>query len=412
MTNVKASFLRNNLPEVIFYLVCWILVLAVPIFLEAYDSAIDGEITFQWVDIGYAYVGYVPFLICFLIGKLVLEPRLFFAGHYGYFIVSTLLVAFLVASGFSYLTPDRRSRHHERHRLEQLQAEREALRDSIAQSQTDSVAIATGINIGRATPHPHPIVCPPMRRHQHNGEDRRRKPLSRGLFMPMFFMTLLLMVASLGVAITFRFRRDQLDLKEKQAARLQSELDYLKYQINPHFFMNTLNNIHALVDIDGELAKEAIIELSRMMRYLLYESNHPTVPLQKELDFMQQYLELMRLRCDDSVTISYESPIQPDVALQTGIPPMLLISFIENAFKHGISSQDSSYIQVSIQCEDQCLHFHCHNSNFNQNSNRRQLGGVGLDNVRKRLELLYPGQYTLQIVPTEADFTVDLWLPM
>lgn len=127
---------------------------------------------------------------------------------------------------------------------------------------------------------------------------------------------------------------------------------------------------------------------------------------------MQQYLELMRLRCDDSVTISYESPIQPDVALQTGIPPMLLISFIENAFKHGISSQDSSYIQVSIQCEDQCLHFHCHNSNFNQNSNRRQLGGVGLDNVRKRLELLYPGQYTLQIVPTEADFTVDLWLPM
>lgn len=411
MTNLKAYILRKNLLEVCFYLLCWAFVLVVPIFLEAYDSAMDSEFDFQWVDIGYAYLGFVPFVICFLVGKLVLEPRLYFAGRYGSFIVSTVLVALLVAMGFSFLTPTRRTRHQERHRLERLKEEQYAECDSSVMA-ADTVCLAAEDVSKTVTSRSCPTRTTRSVEQRHRGRGRHRKPLMQGPFMPMFFMTLLMMSASLGVAMAFRYRRDQLTLKEKQAARLQSELDYLKYQINPHFFMNTLNNIHALVDIDGELAKEAIIELSRMMRYLLYESNHPTVPLQKELEFVQQYLELMRLRCDDSVSISYESPIEPSLARQSVIPPMLLISFVENAFKHGISPQDHSYIQVSICCEDQQFHFHCRNSNFSQKSNRKQLGGVGLDNVRKRLELLFPGQYSLQIVPTEADFTVDLWLPM
>lgn len=384
MTNVKAFFFRNNLPELVFYLLCWAFVLVVPIFLEAYYSAFDSEIGFQWAHIGYSYLGYLPFMICFLVAKFMLEPRLYYAGHYRSFVVSTILVALLVTLGVRTVASKPGMRRHELYRQEQTM-------------------------IGSQSP----ADCAQTPNDRRSNRGRRHKPLMRSPFWPMFFMNLLVMTASLGVSVAFRYRRDQLDLKEKQAARLQSELDYLKYQINPHFFMNTLNNIHALVDIDGNLAKEAIIELSRMMRYLLYESNYSTVPLQKELDFVQHYLELMRLRCDDSVSIRYESAVEPDIALQLCIPPMLLISFVENAFKHGISYRDPSYIHILIRCDgNRQFHFHCRNSNFSNESNRQQQGGVGLDNVRKRLELLYPGRYTLQIVPAQSDFTVDLRLPL
>lgn len=408
MANLKAILLRNNTPEALFYLACWVFVLLVPIFLEAYDSATDSNISFQWSEIAFAYIGYIPFFVCFLLGKLVLEPRYYFAGHYKRFFAYSVLAAFIVTFAFSYVAPQRRRfQRHEGQRFERQVQQSEALRDSILKA---TMPPPPEIDAERGHRHHRPERGP-----EHIGRDGRPhpdKPLMRGPFLPMFMMTLLMMGASLGVAIAFRYRRDQLASKEKQAARLQSELDYLKYQINPHFFMNTLNNIHALVDIDGELAKEAIIELSRLMRYLLYESNQPTVPISKELSFVQQYLELMRLRCDDTVTISYERPSDSNLALQTCIPPMLLISFIENAFKHGISHKEHSFIQVSISCEDERFHFHCHNSNFSNESTLQQQGGVGLDNVRKRLELIYPGRYTLEIVPAETDFTVDLWLPL
>ena len=122
---------------------------------------------------------------------------------------------------------------------------------------------------------------------------------------------------------------------------LTSELDYLKYQINPHFFMNTLNNIHALVDIDSKLAKDAIIELSRMMRYMLYETSSPTVPLRNELEFHRHFVQLMRLRFDDSVKVNYQDPDKNASCLNAQVPPLIGIVFIENAFKYGISHRHS-----------------------------------------------------------------------
>lgn len=226
---------------------------------------------------------------------------------------------------------------------------------------------------------------------------------------------LVIYLGFLPFLLIFLFRHQQIgqqiDRQELQTASLQSELDYLKYQINPHFFMNTLNNIHALVDIDGELAKEAIIRLSRLMRYLLYESNQPTVPIQKELQFIQQYVELMKLRCDDSVSLSFQNDIDPHHQ-HLVVPPLLVISFIENAFKHGISHREPSFIEVSIKADDAYLHFHCRNSRFSHESNPQQQGGVGLDNIRKRLDLIYPGRYKLVIEPTDHEFLVDLTIPI
>ena len=175
--------------------------------------------------------------------------------------------------------------------------------------------------------------------------------------------------------------------------------------------MNTLNNIHALVDIDSERAKQTIIELSHLMRYILYETNQPTVSLRRELTFVRHFLKLMKLRFDESVTLTYEEPDSAASGLEVGIPPLLLLTFIENAFKHGISHREPSFIDIKMTFEDKQLHFHCANSNFSSVSMRAQQGGVGLENVKKRLQLIYPNNHTLHIVPTDQVFTVDLWIP-
>ena len=147
---------------------------------------------------------------------------------------------------------------------------------------------------------------------------------------------ILMFAANLGIKSYFRSRDDRKRLAELEHENLEQQLEYLRYQINPHFFMNTLNNIHALVDIDPEKAKDTILELSKMMRFVLYEGNKQSVPLVRELDFIRHYITLMQLRYTDKVRIILDLPTEtPDHTL----PPLILISFVENAFKHGVSYQ-------------------------------------------------------------------------
>ena len=190
---------------------------------------------------------------------------------------------------------------------------------------------------------------------------------------------------------------------------LEQQLAYLKYQINPHFFMNTLNNIHALVDIDPEKAKDTILELSKMMRYVLYEGEKQMIPLQRETDFQKTYISLMRLRYTDKVKISVQLPERvPEV----GIPPLLLITFVENAFKHGISYKQESFIDVKLSLDDDRLKFTCKNSNTATKDKDDLEGGVGLANVKQRLELLYGENYTLDFDETDNTYEVLLLLPL
>lgn len=134
-------------------------------------------------------------------------------------------------------------------------------------------------------------------------------------------------------------------LKELEHQHLESELKYLKYQLNPHFFMNTLNNIHALVDIDSEKAKKTIIELSKLMRYVLYEANKSQISLKYEIQFLENYIALMKLRYTEHLDIQTEFPL---IVPHVQIPPLLFISLLENAFKHGVSYRESSYIHVLL----------------------------------------------------------------
>ena len=171
--------------------------------------------------------------------------------------------------------------------------------------------------------------------------------------------------------------------------------------------MNTLNNIHALVDIDPEKAKDTIVELSKMMRYVLYEGNKQGVPLSREFEFIRHYVALMQLRYTDKVKITLDIP---DAVPDREIPPLLLITFIENAFKHGITYQRQSFVNVSITIEGNRLHFICSNSKAETPNQER--GGVGLDNVRKRLDLIYPQQYTLDIDDQPQAYTAQLIIPL
>lgn len=225
----------------------------------------------------------------------------------------------------------------------------------------------------------------------------------------IFFGGLLLMGMNLGVKLYFRSQEDADILSQIEKHALERQLQYLKYQVNPHFLMNTLNNIHALVDIDPERAKTSIVELSKLMRYVLYEGNNKLTSLSREVQFLNNYVRLMSMRYSDNVRISLDVPeILPDSML----PPLLLVIFVENAFKHGISYRNKSFVEISLKPQADRLLFSCRNSRQQKPQDENMKGGVGLSNVRRRLDLLFPGNYTLDIKEQEDTYTVCLDIPL
>jgi LytS/YehU family sensor histidine kinase len=256
--------------------------------------------------------------------------------------------------------------------------------------------------------HQPPFDKPPHDKPEHRMRRDHMPPPIVGERDILALVVLILMFgANLGTKYYFRSRDDQKRLAELERQNLEQQLEYLRYQINPHFFMNTLNNIHALVDIDPAKAQETIVELSKMMRFVLYEGDKRGVPLARELEFIRTYLKLMQLRFTDQVRISQNLPAEvPD----RNIPPLLLITFVENAFKHGVSYQQESYIELQAAVEDERLVFSCRNSKASKPNQEK--GGVGLTNVRKRLDLLFKNDYSLDIHDEADSYAVELNIPL
>ena len=223
-------------------------------------------------------------------------------------------------------------------------------------------------------------------------------------------MALLLLGLNLAVSIMFKYYRDQEDRKLLENMRLKDELKYLKAQINPHFFMNMLNNIHALVETDPVKAQEMLLELSKLMRYVLYEGDNDVATLQSEVRFLTTYIELMRQRYPESkvcVVTDLRSEPQEDVP----IPPLLFIAFVENAFKHGVSYRKRTEIEVSLRLISGKIHFYCRNTKPENEGAVSVPGGVGLENARRRLDLLYGSDYSLRIDDLDEEFIVVLIIP-
>jgi len=217
-----------------------------------------------------------------------------------------------------------------------------------------------------------------------------------------------LLITGFGLGLRFSEKMIQTDKRRKEAEKekLNSELALLKNQISPHFFFNTLNNIYSLVQTNTDDAQKAILQLSKLMRYLIYESEEGTTPLGKEIEFMNHYIDLMQLRINNKVELKVDFP---EVLEPIPVHPLLFIPFIENAFKHGISYREPSFIHIKMQINNGILWFTCENSINTQSESLVSSGsGIGLENIKKRLALLYPGKYTLDISHTDRQYNVSL----
>ena len=218
-----------------------------------------------------------------------------------------------------------------------------------------------------------------------------RPPLWIEVVRDSFPLCIIAIIASV-VRISEEWRKSEASRKEAEKALAEAELQNLRSQLNPHFLLNTLNNIYALIAFDTDKAQESVQELSKLLRHVLYEDKEQFTTLSKEMEFIRSYIELMRIRLSSNVTVETEYDLDPNS--QTPIVPLIFISLVENAFKHGISPTEPSFIKIrfsEVQDTVRCLI---------QNSNHRKVGydksgsGIGLEQVQKRLDLSYPGKYT------------------
>ena len=379
--------------ENITYLVVWGLLFAAPL-LSLYVRTIgDSDVTFQWAEVFVVWRKMAVFLVLFLVHNFLLAPLLVL-GHrrVAYFSIVAVVIA---AFAFYQCSNRPEIKKPIEHRPPMHQTDRH--RPPHFDEPQD---------MGGGFP---PDVPPPS--------DNRPPRILRPADAPppivgerdilSIVMLILMFGANLGIKGYFRSLDDRKRLAQLERENLEQQLEYLRYQINPHFFMNTLNNIHALVDIAPEQAKETIVELSKMMRFVLYEGNKQGVPLSREMDFIRHYVALMQLRFTEKVRITLSLP--QEVPYRQ-IPPLLLITFIENAFKHGISYQHESFIQVTVAVEDGKLRFTCRNSKADKPNEEK--GGVGLKNVKQRLNLLFGSNYTLNIQDSPDVYNVELNIPL
>ena len=390
---MKKSLKGNKglMPGYIIYSFLWMFFLVIPVITNNYGAGGDFKrISYDWLRM-------TPFFIVFLINCSWLLPKILFRGRTKLYMTMLLTVVLTVSITFQIIGPQLYKNDPElleQRKLQDPTPGREEMQLGYAASRDVSTEIF------QARPDVDPL-------------QKRRLPGSGTplQFVNTFLIALLVAGFNTAIAVTNKWVNEEQARKEIEKQRIQSELAFLQNQINPHFFMNTLNNIHALIDDDRELAQNAILKLSEMMRYLLYESGRGTTTLKKEIDFLRSYIKLMELKIDDCVKINFELP---EVAHDVNLPPLLFISFIENAFKHGVSYAESSSLSFKLLQNTNSIEFVAINtiSNFQKYGSLIQHGGIGLENIRKRLDLLYKDQYQLDITKTEQEFKVRLKIPV
>lgn len=342
---------KQMIGENLLYLMVWMVIILVPVL----NSKMLEEVHVSLENILIAWLKIAPYLLIFIIHNSLIAPRLLLRKHrYVWYLVVNLLT---ITAVFSLV----------------------AIYEKYAPYDTE------------------PYIL--------NGKASFTDLAIYWNILLGFFMTGL----NMGIKLLYRSLRDEQQMEELNRQNLQAEMDYLRYQINPHFFMNTLNNIHALIDIDTEYAKSAVIELSKMMRYVLYESGSETISLKKDIQFIENYIELMRIRYDSSIDICLDYPAT--IPNKVAIPPLLLIVFVENAFKHGVSYNHASFIHIRIGYRDDAVTAVISNSRHEKS--RPGTTGIGLENVKKRLALIYQDNYTLSIDDSDpAVYTVKLIIPI
>lgn len=373
---MKTKALNLRIIELVTMVVIWMVVFSIPFFNYRIFEVVNwGKVWGEWMRM-------FAFLVIFIANMYFLVPKFLFRKKYVLYIVSTLLVIFgLIGLSISlhYLLPPPQP---------------------MAMPPMDFGPGMPPMELGSGMPAP-------------MGYRPSEMPVQKSLFMIIVDnLILAVLVVGIGTAIKMinQWLLEEGRRKDLEKEQLRTELAMLRHQVSPHFFMNTLNNIHALVDINTESAKDAIIRLSTLMRYLLYDTAHGQTSLKKEIEFIESYVVLMQLRFSKKVVITLDIPANiPDIQ----IPPMLFISFLENAFKHGVSYQSDSFVSFRLQLEQGRLNCWIRNSLHKNMENADKIySGIGLTNVKKSLDLLYDTDYTLHIQESETDFEVLLNIPI
>jgi two-component sensor histidine kinase len=377
--NVKTS---QKVPETAIYLIVWLVIFIIPVLVSTSNTGrFDKQILVGWGRM-------VPFVIIFIINSVWLLPELLFKGKTAMYLLSVVILSLLLVYIWEYVFP--------------------ILKDFIEGTQTVNIPQRRVFPEGQRPLGPGQRLSGPR---QGLFGPNQQGPFPRNRVLSIFNqMVIAWLVVGFNVAIkvTNKWFIDEQKKRELEKEHLKSELAFLQNQISPHFFMNTLNNIHAQIDIDSKEAQASIVTLSKMMRYLLYESDRGDTTLKKEIEFLQSYVDLMKLRVDESISINLNiNVISDDIKMH----PFLFISFVENAFKHGISYNVKSFINIELNQDTENIVFVCTNSLSIQNKITNTYSGVGLENVKKRLDLLHNKDYVLEIEELESEFKVYLKIP-
>lgn len=247
-----------------------------------------------------------------------------------------------------------------------------------------------------------------------NIDKQRRDDLPGAMLSAFVYSSFITYASGVGVAVAVRYAErlfeSEMERKRLETEKLTSEISLLKYQIQPHFFFNTLNNIYALVSRSPADAKQAILSLSRMMRYVLYDNSSDRIRLSQEIDFLRNYDNLMKIRVRDTVDTQFEAPADADGLM---VPPLLLIPLLENAYKHGVSAPQS-FVRSRLTVADGRLRFVVANSLCSPTVDDRSHSGIGLANLRKRLEIIYGADFRFEAAPTPdgRSFVAEIDIPL
>lgn len=380
------------------YTILWGIVWGYPVLTALIVAERRGS-TFSWDAILHAWASILPFFLLFLFHRL--PVHFLFMRHRVYVYVLSV-VGMLCLFGLYRYCSDVRMPHASsvpEHRLPPHRPSHDGKpvpdRDG-AERKGDTADGVPGFPASR-----------PLR-HTGDGFVPGRVPMP--LLLDLVIAALMLGF-DLAIVLFTRYQEEQEKARRLEAAHLRHELEHLKAQINPHFFMNMLNNIHGMVEMDPARAQVMIMELSKLMRYVLYEGAKPRTPLYKETDFIASYVELMRKRYSSrKVRIGLELP--EGSREHVLLPPLLFISIIENAFKHGISYQSPSFVEIRLRVEKGKLRLDCVNSIHRRPPKDGHEGGMGLANLRQRLQLLYGDGFTLDIAEKDGKtYHVNLTIP-
>ena len=257
------------------------------------------------------------------------------------------------------------------------------------------------------------LFAPPELRNFANNAGNSSKMRPRGggpgrrSFIDFYNIALFLLVYTVGTCISViqRWLKTEENRKETESEKIQTELSFLKSQINPHFFFNTLNNIYSLAIVRSEKTAPAVMKLSSIMRYILTETTQHQVALQNEVDFIKNFIELQQVRLTEKTTLTFSAEGNIEEKM---VAPLVFIPFVENAFKYGISTKSNTNIEISIHATTDKIVFNSANFIVASENNMMENTGIGIKNVKRRLDLMYPGKYTLTHTIEENIYHVHL----